>query len=59
MSLKKPKSISHNGKRLSDILDAHERFFLGAGKWIGKLYREVAHLPVGPHAHTHERVRRE
>src|SRR5882724_5669624 len=29
MALKKPKSITHNGKRLSDILDAHERFFRG------------------------------
>src|SRR5882724_3935832 len=31
MALKKPKSITHNGKRLSDILDAHERFFRGKG----------------------------
>src|SRR5579885_1060704 len=29
MGLKKPKSIKHNGKRLSDILEAHECFFRG------------------------------
>ena len=29
MGLRKPKSIKHNGKHLTDILEAHERFFRG------------------------------
>ena len=29
MGLKKTKSITHNGKRLSDVLAAHELFFSG------------------------------
>ena len=29
MGLTKPKSIKHNGKKVSDILVAHERFFSG------------------------------
>src|SRR5215470_3485429 len=29
MGLRKPKSIKHNGKKLTDILEAHELFFRG------------------------------
>ena len=29
MGLKKAKSITHNGKKLTEILEAHERFFRG------------------------------
>jgi len=29
MGLRKPKSIKHNGKSLTEILEAHERFFSG------------------------------
>ena len=29
MGLRKAKSVSHQGKRLTSILDAHQRFFLG------------------------------
>src|SRR5947207_14119911 len=29
MGLNKPKSIKHSGKRLSDILEAHDKFFSG------------------------------
>src|SRR6266568_2533162 len=29
MGLRKPKSIKHNGKKLTEILQAHERFFRG------------------------------
>ncbi len=29
MGLRKAKSIIHNGKRLTEILDAHDRFFRG------------------------------
>jgi len=29
MGLTKPKSIKHNGKRLSEILEAHDKFFSG------------------------------
>ena len=29
MGLRKPKSIKHNGKSLTEILEAHERFFTG------------------------------
>src|SRR5262249_45353522 len=29
MGLKKAKSITHNGKRLTEILESHERFFSG------------------------------
>jgi len=29
MRLKKAKNITHNGKKLTEILEAHERFFRG------------------------------
>ncbi len=29
MGLNKPKSVKHNGKRLSEILEAHDKFFSG------------------------------
>jgi len=29
MGLKKPKSIKHNGRRVSEILEAHDKFFSG------------------------------
>ena len=29
MGLKKAKSIKHNGKKLAEILEAHDRFFRG------------------------------
>ena len=29
MGLRKAKSIQHNGKRLTEIIEAHERFFRG------------------------------
>ena len=29
MGLRKPKSIKHHGKRVAEILEAHERFFRG------------------------------